>query len=192
MSESVLTQAVEGVTGIKSVLITAMPDCLLYDSWMRFDLQVRMEDAATYFGDLVRANRQGLKALGSLSAEMQVTIEAKDNLVVLTELDEHFVCSCVFEPETPLGMIRLHVKRILDLVRQSLPKLDLQQRPRGARVLDFLQRYAPDPHAVLLRASLRTGIPMEQLERAGELDEAKVGELEAATKAILGLQSLNL
>ncbi|MCB1034973.1 MAG: hypothetical protein KDD47_14190 [Acidobacteria bacterium] len=147
---------------------------------------------AAYFGDLVRANREGLKTLGSWSSEMQVTIESADRLIILTEINEHFVCTCSFDRDVPLGMARLHLKKVLDRVRTVLPTFDVEEKPRGARIIDFLNRYAPDPHAVMLRVSLRTGIPIEEMGAPQDLSDEQVAAVESATKRILGLQSLSV
>jgi len=192
MAQSFLQQTAENVPSLKAVLVTAMPDCLLYDSWVKEDLAWRSEDVAAYFGDLVRANREGLKALGSWSSEMQVTIEAADSLLILREINADFVCTCIFERDAPLGMVRLHMKRLLERVAESLPSFEVERRPRGVRLVEFLNRYAPDPHAVMLRVSLRNGIPLEDLERPERLRDEQVEALEETTRKILGLQTLNI
>lgn len=192
MNSEFLRQAVEDVPSIKAVFITAMPDCLLYGSWLRSDSSWSEETVATYFGDLFRANREGLKALGSWSSEMQVTIESPDNLVILHELSSDFVCACVYEREAALGMVRLHTKRLLTRILSTLPTFEAEERPRGVRVVDFLHRYAPDPHAVLLRVSLRTKLPMEVINSPEKLSEEQVAQVEETACGILGLQSLNI
>lgn len=59
-------------------------------------------------------------------------------------------------------------------------------RPRATRLLDFFRRYAPDPHAALLRLSLRTGIPVDLLEAPDALEDPQVEALAAAVRDILG------
>ena len=192
MAEEFLESAVQDVPSLRAVFITAVPDCLLYASWVREGETLVPEDVASYFGDLVRANRQGLKALGSWSSEMQVTIESADTLIVIREVREDFVCGCAFERSAPLGMVRLHLKRMLDRVVAHLPSIEPQERPRAVRVLEFLERYAPDPHAVLLRVSLRSQISTAELDDAAALNDEQTARLEAAAKAILGLETLNI
>lgn len=190
MAEKILARAVEGVTSLRGAFVTAMPDCLLFDSWVREQEEWNVEDTASYFGDLVRANREGLRALGSWSSDMQVTIESSDTLILLRELSEDFIVGCVFERNAPLGMVRLNLKRLLERLQVQLPQFEIQHRPRGVRVVDFLRRYAPDPHAVLLRVALRTGIDAESLERPESLSEEQVASVEEAAKRILGLDEL--
>lgn len=185
-------QAVAEVPQLIGIFVTAMPDSLLFSSWVREGTEWSAEDVASYFGDLVRANRQGLKALGSWSSEMQVTIESAESLVVLRELSTDFVCGCVFERTAPLGMVRLHLKRLLERVSQALPKVQAEDRPRGMRIMEFLDRYAPDPHAVTLRVSLRSGIPIDDLRAPASLTADQIKRLEETACKILGVNQLSL
>jgi len=177
---------------MRGLFITAMPDCLLYDSWTRPDEHWVSEEAASYFGDLIRANREGLRALKAWSAEMQVTIESANLLLVIRELRADFVVTMAFDRAAPLGMVRLHTKRILDRLDAMLPKLDVQERPRGVRIVEFLQKYAPDSHAALQRVALRTGIELDVLKRPETLDAASIELVEDAVKDILGLDKLSI
>ncbi len=192
MTPEYLAKAVEDIPSLRAVFVTAMPDCLLFGSWLRADSQWSEDQVATYFGDLFRANREGLKALGSWSSDMQVTIEAPDHLIILHELTSDFVCALVFERSAALGMVRLYTRRLLERITESLPTFEVEQRPRGVRVMEFLNRYAPDPHAVLLRVSLRTKLSMEELESVQNLTDEQVAQVEQTACGILGLQALNI
>jgi len=192
MTPDFIAQAVEDIPSLRAVFVTAMPDCLLFGSWLRADSDWSEDQVATYFGDLFRANREGLKALGSWSSDMQVTIESPDNLIILHELTSDFVCACVFERDAALGMVRLHTRRLLERIGDSLPTFTAEQRPRGVRVMEFLNRYAPDPHAVLLRVSLRTKLPMDALAAPEKLSAEQVAQVEETACGILGLQSLSI
>lgn len=187
-----LADAVRDLTAIRAVFVTTMPDCLLFESWSKEGSDLNAEEVATYFGDLVRANREGLKALKSWSAEMQVTIESSDKLILLKEVNADFVCSVVFEQGSPLGLVRLQMKRLMERVAAVLPVFEVESRPRAVRILEFLNRYAPDPHTVMLRLSLRSAIPLERLEQPQLLDADAVASLEEAAKKILGLKTLNI
>lgn len=190
--DSYIQKAVAEVPQLIGVFVTAMPDCLLYASWLREGTDWTAEDVASYFGDLIRANREGLKALGSWSAEMQVTIESAESLVVLRELTPDFVCGCVFERNAPLGMVRLHMKRLLERIHAGLPKVEVTERPRGIRIMEYLDRYAPDPHAVILRISLRTTIPVDALRTPETLSAEQLVRLEETACKILGVPQLSL
>lgn len=192
MIDGVIERAASGFPALRGMMIVTMPDCLLYSSWRRRDVAFSAEDASSYFGDLVRANRRGLQSVGAWSTDMQVTIEGADVLVILREIDEHFVCCALFDREAPLGMIRLHLKMVLDEIRAALPKVELSQLSRGARIVQFVERYAPDPHAALLRIATRTRIPVERLRSAAQLDASEVLAVEEAAKRILGLENIEL
>ena len=187
-----IEQAVAEIPQLIGIFVTAMPDSLLFSSWVRDGTAWSAEDVAAYFGDLVRANREGLKALGSWSTEMQVTIESAESLVVLRELSSDFVCGCVFERTAPLGMVRLHLKRLLERILHMLPRVQPEDRPRGMRIMEFLDRYAPDPHAVTLRVSLRAGISLEELRAPAQLTSEQLERLEETACKILGVKQLSL
>jgi predicted regulator of Ras-like GTPase activity (Roadblock/LC7/MglB family) len=192
MSSQFLDRIAEDVPSLRTAFITAMPDCLLFASWQTKESEVDVEEVAAYFGDLVRSNRQGLKALKTWSSEMQVTIESADSLIILRELNADFVLGTIFERSAPLGMVRLHLKRMVERVTAQLPKVTITERPRGARILEFLERYAPDPHAILLRISLRTGITPEEFQTPAKLSAEQIVRLEEAACKLLGLKQLNL
>lgn len=187
-----LADTVAEVPALRALFVTAMPDCLLFDSWIRPEEGWSAEDTASYFGDLVRANREGLKALGSWSSEMQVTIESADVLLLLREVRGDFVVTFAFDRKVPLGMVRLHTKRVLERLVGVLPALEVEQRPRGVRIIEFVHKYAPDPHAILHRLSLRSGIELERLRKPDGLEPKQVDTLEAIVKNLLGLESLGV
>jgi predicted regulator of Ras-like GTPase activity (Roadblock/LC7/MglB family) len=187
-----LKEIATDVPSLRAIFVTAMPDCLLFDSWVRTGETWQADEAASYFGDLVRANREGLKALQSWSTEMQVTIESHDVLLVLRELRADFVVTLAFQRDAPLGMVRMHTRKLLERLDDVLPKLELKTRPLGVRIKEFLEKYAPDPHAALSRASLRTGIPLEVLKKPETLTPAQQQHFEETVKDILGLESLSV
>jgi len=190
MSREDISQAFEDVSVIRGLFITSMPDCLLFDSWMRAGSEWNAEGVASYFGDLARANKEGLKALGSWSAEMQVTIQSADLLIVLREVETDFVIAFVFDRETPLDVVRLQIKRVLEHVGSFLPTVQAKEQPEGVRLVEFLQRYSPDPHAALLRVALQTGIDLEILQRPESLTPEQVEAVKESARDILGLQNL--
>ncbi len=182
----------EELPSLRAVLITAMPDCLLFDDWNRSDVSLEAERAAAYFGDLIRANHAGLKSMDALTDKMQVTVESDDVLIVIREIRDNFVVTAVFDAGSPLGMVRLFVDRILSVADKNLPTREVQERSRGAMLVDFMRKYAADPHAVLKRASLRTGISLSKLRSPAELSEDQVEKLEVVAQELLGLDHINL
>lgn len=61
MDEKLVARSVGDIPALRGAFVTAMPDCLLFDSWSREQEDWTVEDVASYFGDLVRANREGLR-----------------------------------------------------------------------------------------------------------------------------------
>lgn len=187
-----LEKAVSDIPSARAVFVTAMPDCLLFAAWVRGNDTLPVEDVAAYFGDLIRSNRRALSSLGAWTQEMQVTVEAADTLIVLREVNADFVCGALFDKDAPLGMVRLSMRRLLERVAAQLPKVDAEQRPRGVRVVEFLERYAPDPHTVLLRVALRTGLPADALAQPAALTAEQVARIEEAACRILGIAKIDL
>ncbi len=187
-----LEEIVSTMRGVRGLFITAMPDCLLYDSWIKPGENWTGEDAASHFGDLVRANRRALKHLHSWSSEMSVTIESADMMLVVREIGNHFVATFAFDASVPLGMARLQIKQVLAILTETLPNVAPEERPRGERVMQYVLRYAPDAHTVLQRVALRSRIPMQQLESPEGLSDEQCQSLEQVVKELLGLETLNL
>lgn len=187
-----LKELVSDVPSLRALFVTAMPDCLLFDSWVRDDESWVAEEAASYFGDLIRANRAGLKALKSWSTEMHVTIESNELLLVLQELRNDFVITFAFQRDAPLGMVRMHSRKLVDRLTSMLPQHEVTARPLGVRVREFLEKYAPDPHAALSRASLRTGIPYELLKKPEQLSPEQQAAFQETVKDLLGLDHLSV
>lgn len=69
---------------------------------------------------------------------------------------------------------------------------DASARPRAVRLLEFFRRYAPDPHASMLRLSLRTGISLERLESPEAFDDTQVEVLAASVRDILGQDNVGV
>lgn len=121
MTSDFLRQAAADIPSLQGVFITAMPDCLLYASWLREGSTWQEEQVATYYGDLFRANREGVETLDAWSEGIQVTVEARDHLIVLQEATADFVCAFVFERRTTsLGLVRLLARKLLERIRPSL------------------------------------------------------------------------
>lgn len=178
---------------LQGVVVTKLPDCLAFESWSRGAWDT--DAVAAYFGDLTVANRRAIEALSDESqpdTAAAVTIETAQHIILTQELRSDFVAVYVFDQAVSLGMARVQAKRISASILGHLPSEVLFQRTRGERVMEFLLRYAPDPHAVPMRIALQTGIPIENLERAALLDATQVELVEAAARDILGVSSLSV
>ena len=187
-----LPEITRGVERLRNVIITVMPDCLLYESWSRDGDQTANEEAASYLGDLVRANREALRVMRALSDEMQVTIESGGLLIILREIESSYVVGFVFESDVPLGMVRVQVRTMLARITEALPRFAVSESSRGERVLEFVERYAPDPHTVLLRVAVQARVPLDELRNPANLDGERMQRVERAVCTILGIDSLTL
>ena len=78
------------------------------------------------------------------------------------------------------------------MISEHLPSEALEQRSRAERIMEFLLRYAPDAHAIPMRVSLQTGIPIDALRDPASLDDAQTDLLEAASQDILGVATLGI
>ncbi len=192
MTPELMASSVQDIPSLNAVFVIAMPDCLLFSSWLNPDSTWNEEEVASYFGDLFRANQRGLKALDSWSHDIQISIESPGHRILFGELSPDFVCVTVFEREAALGMVRLYSKQLMQRIGNALPDFAAEERPRGVRVMSFLNRYAPDPHAILLRVSLRTKLPLDLLEHPERLNVEQVALLEQTACGILGIESMNL
>lgn len=190
MDEAWLRTAAEPIRPLKAFLVIAMPDCLLFGSYLRGAERWSLDEVAGYFGDLTRANRQAVNALGSWSASLQITIETSDALIMIREIDEHFVAALFFERSTPLGMVRLHASQLLERAKVALPRIGGAEIPLGVRIVRFLERYAPDPHTIKLRLAVRAGIESELMDHPEHLTSEQVALLEREAKSLLGLERL--
>ncbi len=179
--------------GLQGVFITTLPDCLLFDSYLLQKKEWDLESVASYFGDLSRANKEALKTLEQWSSDVQITIETPEMRVILKELPNNYVVGFIIDTNIPLGMVRLNTDRILKLLQANIQgKEAAEELPRIVRVIQYLQRYSPDPHVALTRLSLRTGIPYEKIKNPEQLNTDEVQRVEHAIKQILGVASLNI
>jgi len=192
MTPELMAKAVEDIPSLRAIFVIAMPDCLLFSSWLHAESSWDEEEVASYFGDLFRANREGLKALDSWSQEIQISIDSPEYRILLQELNADFVCVCVYERDAALGMVRLYTRKLMDRMTSSLPDFEAEERPRGVLVMNFLGRYAPDPHAVLMRVSLQTKFPLDLLEEPERLSPEQAVQVEETACRILGIEAMNL
>jgi hypothetical protein len=185
-----IAQLVDNIPSLRAVLVATVPDCLLVTSWQRDGETWDAEAGAAFFGDLVRANRSGLELIGAWSSTMQTTIESGERVIVLRHIEAGIIGAFVFLRETPLGLVRLHVVRLAGELARTLTANTPRAASRGQRLLDYLERYAPDTHAALLRVSLQTGLPLALLRDPDRLADDEFNQVIGAARQILGLEHL--
>lgn len=115
------------IRGLEAVIVTVIPENLLYDAWSR-DGRVRdADETATYFGDLVRVHFGALESIGLQRGDIQITIETGGLIVLLRNIRSNFVVSLVFQDTMPLGLMRLHTDRILQFIAENLPNFSFDE-----------------------------------------------------------------
>jgi hypothetical protein len=119
-------------------------------------------------------------------------MEADDRVILTHDIRHDMVAVYIFDKNAPLGMIRLQAKKLSKAIVANLPSEQVAERTRAERIMEFLLRYAPDAHAIPIRVSLQTGIPIDKIKSPSELDESQTTKLEAAAKVILGVTSLRI
>ena len=185
-----LTEAAAQVEHLECVVIIRLPDCTGWAEYSRGGLDTG--EIAAYFGDIARANRNALKIVGEHEPDLGLILETGTRLVLCRDLSPRFVIAAVFANQLPLGLARMRLKALAKATLAHLPTDDVAQKSRAERILDFLTRYAPDPHTVPLRLSLQTGIALDALHAPGDLDPRQTERLEAAARSLLGLEHLRI
>lgn len=185
-------QIVDDVPSLRTAFITAMPDCLLFASWQARDSEIDVEEVAAYFGDLVRSNRQGLKALKTWSAEMQITIESADSLILLREINADFILARHLRahrtPRHGAPAPAPHDRAGDRPAAQGHHRRATEGRP-GGRFSPALRARPSRHHAAYL--SLRTGIPHEAFQSPDKLTPDQIARVEESACRLLGLKQLN-
>ena len=192
MSQEQLKALVNHIDALRACVVVTVPDCMLYSAYQREQEDWDAELVAAYFGDVMRSHRQNLEQLDTWTDSAQVTIESPNRHIVIRQLSAEFVVAFVFEGGVPLGMVRLHISRALGGIESMLDDAKPKEISRGEKLLNYLDRYAPDTHAALLRLSLQTGLPMGLLQQPNDFSDAEYEAVEASVQRILGLERLGL
>lgn len=128
------------IRGLEAAIVTVIPDNLLYDAWSRNDRVQDADEAATYFGDLVRIHFGALQSVGVERGNIQLTIESGDAIILVRNIRGNYVITLVFQDDVPLGLMRVHTQRLIEHVASTLPAFDGDE---GS--LPFQPKDAPKP-----------------------------------------------
>jgi len=192
MARATLKEMALDVPALRGLFVAALPDGQLHDAWMRPKEQWSARHLTPSFGDVHRAMRRALETLGSWAADAQVTIESGNVLIVLREVRPGFLAAFAFDRTAAAANVGGQIKRLMQRLQEVLPSGEPEQRPRAVRIVDFLLRHGPDPHTILARVALKTGITLERLGAPSALEPTEVELLEEAVKDVLGLDSLDV
>lgn len=163
------------IPGITAAIVVAMPDCLHIGSWEKGGESLPMETLGTYFGDLVRSNRAAMRVLEGDPEHISLTIESLHRKVLIREVSKDFVLGVVFTSETPLGVARMGLERMVLPVSEELKAFEITERPRIQRAMDHLMAYGAEAHVMLDRIAIQTGIPTPRLrDESGTLKDDEI------------------
>ncbi len=180
-----LAEAVLDVEKIEALLIVQKPAGEVWESWKRVDFEDR--ELAAYFADMVRAQRHICQELAPELQEIRLTLESNLLTVIVTELSSHFIGVFIFRNPLPLGLARLAIKRVTDRILPRLPTETVEVEGEAKRLIEFILRYAPDPHVVMERIALKTRIPYERIYEVESLSREEIARLREAAEEILGV-----
>jgi hypothetical protein len=185
-----VTPAIEallrGTPLLAGAFLITLPDCLLLDGWQRDERRWEANAVAGHFGHLIRANREGLRAMSAWSQDMQVSIESDEATVVLRELTGSFALGCVFEG-APIGVARMQTRQIALRLLGTLPEVAPAPRTRAETILEHLAR-----RGLLARVVQRSGLAPGRMGDPASLSFEEVAQLERAACQILGLATLGV
>jgi len=163
------------IPGITAAIVVAMPDCLHIGGWEKGGESLPMEILGTYFGDLVRSNRAAMRVLEADPEQISLTIESLHRKVLIREVSKDFVLGVVFTSETPLGVARMGVERMVLPVTAELKAFEITERPRIQRAMDHLMAYGAEAHVMIDRIAIQTGIPTMKLrDESGTLTDSEI------------------
>lgn len=109
------------VSGLRGLLVAALPDAVLLDAWVADADTCEVGDLALGVGELVATARRALESLDSPSGTLQLTLESDELQLVTRQLADDVVAVFVFDGEVQLGLARVHVDQIADALRDRLP-----------------------------------------------------------------------
>jgi predicted regulator of Ras-like GTPase activity (Roadblock/LC7/MglB family) len=188
-----LEQEFSKIPSLQGVIVSVMPDGLLYDSYVPPSASWMADDVALKLAEVLQYSQQLSRAF-DCSPSNQMTLETDDGIVVIRELHQQFVVGTLFSEDLPMALIRSFSLRVIERIEQELAKKQTKSTPQAAsnamRVLRYLKQYTPDPHTSMMRVALKTGIPLSTLNQPQELNAEQTTKIETAVKEMLGLEEL--
>lgn len=185
-----LEQASREIQYLQGVVVAQIPDCVAWETWEKSEFDTN--EIAAYFGDMVKAQRNACQSLTTNMDDIQLSIESDKLTILVSELNDNFVAIYLFNKGIALGLARFEIKQLSALILENLPTESIVTRSHPERIIDFIQRYAPDSHSVLMRISLQTKIPLYELKAPNSLSDEEIKNLETSAKSILGVTELNI
>lgn len=181
------------ITSLQGLVISVMPDSLLYDSYFAQSGGVPEDDIASQLGELFQTC-QGLSRMLKHKGDSQILVDGDSGPIIIQEVEKRFVAGMWFSAHTPLAVARSFAKHVVQLISE---RIDTEKTSspeefvsNAVRILRYLKQYAPDPHTSLMRIALKTGIPLPSLNQPQQLDELQTTKIERAVCDVLGVEEL--
>lgn len=122
--QSNLNDFASSIDHLRAIVVTVMPDSLLYDAWARHDDIDDPDETATFFGALVQSHVDSLAPSGIDATNAVITVEADKRIVVLQRVNDNYVVGLVFNDTIAFGVLRLQTRRIIGVLADLLPLFD--------------------------------------------------------------------
>jgi predicted regulator of Ras-like GTPase activity (Roadblock/LC7/MglB family) len=109
------------VSGLRGLLVAALPDAVLLAAWADEGDTWELGDLALGVCELLTTARRALESLDTPSGTLQLTLESNELQLVTRQLAGDVVAVFVFDSDVQLGLARVHVDQIADALRDGLP-----------------------------------------------------------------------
>ncbi|MFN4067507.1 MAG: hypothetical protein ACK4K5_09885 [Thermosynechococcus sp.] len=191
--KSVLEQHIAGLPGVLAVLIGRMTDgaTIAGISYSGNHLENdSLNSLGAYASDLLQANNRVCQVVDSASeADYLLAGSAEVRLVIRAFSKAPYFVLFLTKGSTNLKLVSERINAILADGKPLLPPVQDNTTSIVRLLLSYARRYAPDPHFVTLRLSLKTGLNRGRLEK-GQLDEREVRILYKGVADLLGVERL--
>ena len=105
----------------------------------------------------------------------------------MTEISSRFIGVFIFRNPVRLGLVRLAIKRLTERILPHLPTEAVEVESEAKRLIEFILRYAPDPHVVMERIALKARIASERIYGVENLSREEIARIREAAEEILGI-----
>ena len=112
-----VAEVAEQAKPLEGLLLAKLPECLLCKSWSRSEPLVPPEVLATYVAQVVQSQRTCFADYPD-AGQPRLTLELSTAVAMIEPVTAELVAVYVFDPGTPLGLIRLTVSHFHQILEQ--------------------------------------------------------------------------
>ena len=181
------------VPSLRALLVFALPDGLVVKSWSADPDADRADASAARLGALLLDARRALAALAGADDGLLLTLESQVGTVLATAVEPDLAVGLLFEPDAPLGLVRVQAREIAEKVRATARGRTAKaagtsrpRRPRALRLLELRLHQSPDHERELHRWAQIAGVSVEALRQPEGLSPAALARLESALDGSAG------